>query len=68
MEYAGRSDLYEGLNIWGEDVFLIVELYNHFDFLPESGILKEDEKEYYRKVPSDIFLDTGKARTYWVWV
>lgn len=58
--------MYEGLNIWGEDVFLIVELYNHFDFLLESGILKEDEKEYYRKVSSDIFLDTGKARPYWI--
>lgn len=30
--------------------FLIAELYNHFDFLLDSGVLKEDEKEYYHKV------------------
>ena len=85
VEYAGRSDLFEGLNIWSEEkyrklqgtypvifisfapvkettflsaqkklFFLIAELYNHFDFLLDSGILKEDEKEYYRKVSFDM--------------
>ena len=34
--------------------FLIAELYNHFDFLLDSGVLKEDEKEYYRKVSFDM--------------
>ncbi len=34
--------------------FLIAELYNQFDFLLDSGILKEDEKEYYRKVSFDM--------------
>lgn len=34
--------------------FLIAELYNHFDFLLDSGILKEDEKEYYRRVSFDM--------------
>ena len=34
--------------------FLIAELYNRFDFLLDSGILKEDEKEYYRKVSFDM--------------
>jgi len=34
--------------------FLIAELYHHFDFLLDSGILKEDEKEYYRKVSFDM--------------
>ncbi len=85
VEYAGRSDLFEGLDIWKEDkyrglqgtypvifisfapvkegtfpgaqkkiFFLIAELYNRFDFLLDSGILKEDEKEYYRKVSFDM--------------
>ena len=85
VEYAGRSDLFEGLDIWKEDkyrelqgtypvifisfapvkegtflsaqkkiYFLIAELYNRFDFLLDSGILKEDEKEYYRKVSFDM--------------
>ena len=85
VEYAGRSDLFEGLNIWKEEkyrelqgtypvifisfalvkegtflsaqkkiFFLIAELYNRFDFLLDSGILKEDEKEYYRKVSFDM--------------
>ena len=85
VEYAGRSDLLEGLDIWKEDkyrelqgtypvifisfapvkegaflsaqkkiFFLIAELYNRFDFLLDSGILKEDEKEYYRKVSFDM--------------
>ena len=85
VEYAGRSDLFEGLDIWGEEkyrklqgtypvifisfapvkettfpdaqkkfFFLIAELYNHFDFLLDSGVLKEDEKEYYRKVSFDM--------------
>ena len=85
VEYAGRDDLFEGLNIWNEEkyrelqgtypvifisfapvkestflsaqkkiFFLIAELYNRFDFLLDSGILKEDEKEYYRKVSFDM--------------
>ncbi len=85
VEYAGRSDLFEGLDIWNEEkyrelqgtypvifisfapvkegtflsaqkkiYFLIAELYNRFDFLLDSGILKEDEKEYYRKVSFDM--------------
>ena len=85
VEYAGRSDLFEGLNIWSEEkyrklqgtypvifisfasvkettflsaqkklFFLIAELYNHFDFLLDSGILKEDEKEYYLKISFDM--------------
>lgn len=84
VEYAGRDDLFEGLDIWREEkyreiqgtypviflsfapvkegtflgvqkkIFFIAELYNHFDFLLDSGILKEDEKEYYRKVSFDI--------------
>ena len=85
VEYAGRSDLFEGLDIWNEEkyrelqgtypvifisfapvkegtflgaqkkiCFLIAELYNRFDFLLDSGILKEDEKEYYRKVSFDM--------------
>ncbi len=85
VEYAGRSNLFEGLNIWSEEkyrqlqgtypviyisfapvkettflsaqkklFFLIAELYNHFAFLLDSGILKEDEKEYYRKVSFDM--------------
>lgn len=37
--------------------FLIAELYNHYDFLLDSGILKEDEKEYYRKVSFDMEAD-----------
>ena len=85
VEYAGRHDLFEGLNIWDEEkyrelqgtypvifisfapvkestflsaqkkiFFLIAELYNRFDFLLESGILREDEKEYYHKVSFDM--------------
>lgn len=85
VEYAGRNDLFEGLNIWDEEkyrelqgtypvifisfapvkentflsaqkkiFFLIAELYNRFDFLLDSGILKEDEKEYYRKISFDM--------------
>ncbi len=34
--------------------FLIAELYNRFDFLLDSGILKEAEKEYYHKVSFDM--------------
>lgn len=85
VEYAGRSDLFEGLDIWKEEryrqlqgtypvifisfapvkettflsaqkklFFLIAELYNRFDFLLGSGILREDEKKYYRKVSFDM--------------
>lgn len=85
VEYAGRNDLFEGLEIWNEEkyrqlqgtypvifisfapvkettffsarkklCFLIAELYNRFDFLLDSGILGEDEKEYYRKVSFDM--------------
>ena len=85
VEYAGRSDLFEGLDIWKEDkyrglqgtypvifisfapvkegtfpgaqkkiFFLIAELYNRFDFLLDSGILKEGSIEYYRKVSFDM--------------
>ncbi|MDE6516556.1 MAG: AAA family ATPase, partial [Acetatifactor sp.] len=85
VEYAGRSDFFEWMNIWSEEkyrklqgtypvifisfapvkettflsaqkklFFLIAELYNRFDFLLDSGILKEAEKEYYRKVSFDM--------------
>ena len=85
VEYAGRDDLFEGLDIWREEkyrrlqgtypviflsfasvkettfpgaqkkiFFLITELYNHFDFLLDSGILKENEKEFYRRVSFDM--------------
>ena len=33
---------------------IITELYNKFDFLVESGILNENEKESYRKVSADM--------------
>ncbi len=96
VEYAGRSDLFEGLDIWEDEkyrelqgtypvifisfapvkesdfssaqkkiFFLIAELYNRFDYLLDSGILKEDEKEYYRKVSfnmdASIATDALKA-------
>ncbi|MCM1375069.1 MAG: AAA family ATPase [Muribaculum sp.] len=85
VEYAGRNDLFEGLDIWKEEryrqlqgtypvifisfapikettflsaqkklFFLIAELYNRFDFLLDSGTLREDEKKYYRKVSFDM--------------
>lgn len=84
-EYAGRSDLFEGLFIWKEDTYrqmqgtwpvlslsfakvketsylntrkkicqIITNLYNHFDFLPDSGILNENEKEFFWKVSADM--------------
>lgn len=33
---------------------IITNLYNHFDFLPDSGILNENEKEFFWKVSADM--------------
>lgn len=33
---------------------IITDLYNKFDFLPDSGVLNEKEKELYRKVSADM--------------
>ena len=33
---------------------IITELYNRYDFLLDSGILNENEKEFYRKVSDDM--------------
>ena len=81
VEYAGRSDLFEGLNIWKEEEYrglqgtypvislsfanvkektfqgtrekicqLLVNLYTKCDFLLESEVLKERDKEYFKRV------------------
>jgi len=81
VEYAGRGDLFEGLNIWQEERYrklqgtypvislsfanvkektyrgmrekisqLLVNLYTKYDFLLEGDILKERDKEYFRRV------------------
>lgn len=81
VEYAGRSDLFEGLKIWREEDYrqiqgtypvislsfanvkentypntrekicqLLVNLYSKYDFLLEGDILKEKDKEYFRRV------------------
>ena len=80
MEYAGRGDLFEGLNIWQEDYReiqgtypvislsfanvkertyqrarekicqLLINLYTKYDFLLEGNILKERDKEYFRRI------------------
>lgn len=33
---------------------MITELYNHFAFLLDSGVLKENEREFYRRVSFDM--------------
>ncbi|MEY8337014.1 AAA family ATPase [Lachnospiraceae bacterium 62-35] len=38
---------------------IITELYNRFDFLLDSGILNENEKEFYRKVSADMEIYTA---------
>lgn len=38
---------------------IITELYNRFDFLLDSGLLNESEKEYYRKVSVDMEVYTA---------
>ncbi|MBD5394943.1 MAG: AAA family ATPase [Lachnospiraceae bacterium] len=84
-EYAGRSDLFEGLSIWKEEAYrkiqgtwpvlslsfakvketsylntrkkicqIITNLYDHYDFLLDSGKLNENEKAFYRNVSPDM--------------
>ena len=79
VNYAGRSDLFEGLSIWQEEKYrqlqgtypvialsfakvkettyqnvrkricqIIMNLYNQFDFLVDSGKLNDSEKEAYQ--------------------
>jgi len=81
VEYAERADLFEGLKIWQEEDYrvlqgtypvislsfanvkektyqdtrdkicqLLVNLYTKYDFLLEGDILKERDKEYFRRV------------------
>ncbi len=85
VEYAGRGDLFLGLDIWKDEKYrelqgtcpviflsfakvkensfintrkkichIITTLYNHYDFLLESGVLRENEKEIYKKISVDM--------------
>ncbi len=83
--YAGKAELFEGLDIWEDEKFqqlqgtypviflsfagvkersfsqaresvcrIIKEAYNRFDFLLESGLLNESEKNDFRKISEDM--------------
>ncbi|MCM1373657.1 MAG: ATP-binding protein [Muribaculum sp.] len=96
VDYAGRSDLFEGLSIWQEEKYrklqgtypvialsfadvkertyqdarkriceIIIDLYNKFDFLPESDRLSENEKLIYQQLRAGTGerMETGSLKT-----
>ena len=85
VEYAGRGELFEGLDIWREEKYrklqgtypvimlsfakvkeatyinakkkicqIITSVYNHFDFILDSGKLNEKEREFYGKISAEM--------------
>lgn len=92
VEYGGRDDLFEGMEIWQEEAYrrlqgsypvlalsfagikestfaearksicrTIEELYNRFDFLPDSGLLNEKECRYYEEVTAKMDDSTAAS-------
>lgn len=92
LDYAGRGELFEGLDIWKEEEYrklqgtypvialsfanikgttyktirekiclLVMNLFSNYDFLRESGVLNEAEKDFFRRVMSSEATDSELA-------